>query len=357
MVTAAHVLLLFISILSIGAVGCLKPRRIEHVLFAILAFSLLFLAASNLLPGTFSVEQQLIALGTFATCNVFWLLTRCLFRKGKPLSLVHYLFAGIIALLVLLSRSIDIFVTLQWIEDETLTWLKRSLTEMLRLLSSGVLVLAFWEIIRSYSSSSKSVQKQKWVIASTMVIAVISTRVIVPSIPLTSENSQWLFAIVRSIAASSILISVVSVLWLQHQNRAALELNAQSTQGDSDDELLAAMQSLMKDDKRYLQDDLKMMDIANALSMPEYRVSRVLKEKTDFDNFNHFVNYFRLAHAKRLLLEEHSKNWTILVISMESGFSSLATFNRVFKRQESCTPNEYRKARLSVLTESALSLK
>lgn len=106
----------------------------------------------------------------------------------------------------------------------------------------------------------------------------------------------------------------------------------------------------MKDDKLYLQDDLKMMDIANALSMPEYRVSRVLKEKTDFDNFNHFVNYFRLAHAKRLLVEENSKNWTILVISMESGFSSLATFNRVFKMQESCTPNEYRKAGLSVLT-------
>ncbi|MBT1450926.1 helix-turn-helix transcriptional regulator [Glaciecola sp. XM2] len=258
--------------------------------------------------------------------------------------MVHYAFAGTIALLVLLSRSIDIFVTLEWIDYETVIWLKRSLTEMLRLLSSGVLVLAFWEIIRSYSSSSKSVQTQKWVIASTMVIAVISTRVIVPSIPLTPENSQWVFVIVRSIAASGMLISILFVLWLQNQNRAALELNTQSREGDTDDELLASMQSLMKDDKRYLQAELKMMDIANALSVPEYRISRILKERTDFDNFNRFVNHFRLSHAKRLLVEENSKNWTILVVSMESGFSSLATFNRVFKMQESCTPNEYRKA-------------
>lgn len=346
LVTYVHILLLFISIASIGAVSCFKPRRIEHVLFAILALSLLLLllAASNLLPGTFSLEQQLIALGTFATCNVFWLLTRCLFRKGKPLSLVHYVLAGSIALLVLLSRGIDIFVTLRWIDYETLVWLKRSLTEMLSLLSSSVLVFAFWEIIRSYSSSSKSVQSQKRVIAITMLIAVISTRVIVPSIPMTPENSQWVFAIVRSIAASSMLISILAVLWLQHQSRAALDLNSQLREGDTDDELLAVMQSLMKDNKRYLQAELKMMDIANALSVPEYRISRVLKEKTDFDNFNHYVNHFRLAHAKRLLVEESSKNWTILVVSMESGFSSLATFNRVFKMQESCTPNEYRKA-------------
>lgn len=346
LVTSAHVLLLVISILSIGAVCWFKPRRIEHYLFAILALSLFLLATSNLLPNNFSVEQQLIALGTFATCNVFWLLTRCLFRKGKALLLAHYVLAGAIALLILTSRSIDIFVTLQWLEQETLAWLKRSLSEMLQLLSSGALLLAFWEIIRSYSSSSKSIKKQKWVIASTMLFAVLSTRVIVPSIPMTPETNHLVFALVRSIMASAILISVLLVFWLQYQSRQSLELNSPSKKGeiDEDDELLASMQSLMKEKKQYLQAELKIMDIANALSVPEYRVSKALKEKTDFDNFNHFVNHFRLNHARHLLIDDHSKSWTILVISMESGFSSLATFNRVFKNQEKCTPNQYRKA-------------
>lgn len=348
MITFAHLLLLFISLLSIGAVCWFKPRRIEYYFFAILALSLLLLAISNLLPKNFPVEQQLIALGTFATCNVFWLLTRCLFRKGKALTQAHYVLAGSIALLILLTRSIDIFVTLQWIEQETLTWLKRSLTELLRLLSPSVLLLAFWETIRSYSSSSKSIQKQKLIASSTMFVAVISTRVIVPSIPMTPETNHLVFVIVRSIMASAVLISILVVFWLQHQNRVALAVNSIYKEGDIDehDSLLASMQSLMEESKQYLQAELKMMDIANALSVPEYKISRVLKEKTDFDNFNHFVNHFRLTHAKHLLTDEESKSWTILVISMESGFSSLATFNRVFKKQESCTPNEYRKAML-----------
>ena len=350
LITSAHFLLLVISLLSIAAVFWFKPRRVEHYLFAILALSLLLLATSNLLPNNFSVEQQLIALGTFATCNVFWLLTRCLFRKGKALSTAHYVLAGTIALLILLSRSIDIFVTLQWIEQETLTWLKRSLTELLRLLSPSVLLLAFWEIIRSYSSSTKNVQKQKWLLASTMLVAVLSTRIIVPSIPLAPETNHLVFVVVRSIMASAVLVSILFVFWLQHQNRVALALNSASKEGnaDEDDELLGLMQSLMEESKQYLQAELKMMDIANALNVPEYRISKVLKEKTDFDNFNHFVNHFRLIHAKHLLTDEQSKSWTILVVSMESGFSSLATFNRVFKKQEGCTPNEYRKVERSV---------
>lgn len=348
LLTFAHILLLVISFMSIGAVSWFNPRRIEHFLFAILAMSLLLLSISNLLPSTFSVEQQLIALGTFATCNVFWLLTRCMFRKGNALSLPHYALAGVIALLILMIKSIDIMVSVQWIEQETLVWLKRSLSEMLRLLSPSVLLLAFWEIIRGYSSSNKDVKKQKWIVASTMLIAVMSTRVVVPSISMSAEASHWVYAIVRSFMASAVLISILYVLWLQFQNRLAIALNSISKEGetDEDDSLLSSMQSLMEESKQYLQAELKMIDIASALSVPEYRISKVLKEKTDFDNFNHFVNHFRLTHAKHLLIDEQSKTWTILVISMESGFSSLATFNRVFKKQESCTPNEYRKAML-----------
>lgn len=225
---------------SIGAAAWFKPKRIEHYFFANLAFSLLLLATSNLLSTNNSIEQQLMVLGTFATCNVLWLLTRCLFRKGKALSKAHYVLAGVIAVLILLSRSIDIFVLLQWLEQGTLFWLKRSFSEMLQLLSSGVLLLSFWEIIRSYSSSSKSVQKQKWIIASTMLVSVLGTRVVVSSIPMTPENSHLVFAVIRSLMASVMLIATFIVIWLQYQNRAAQELSLLLRAGDTDedDELL-----------------------------------------------------------------------------------------------------------------------
>ena len=43
-------------------------------------------------------------------------------------------------------------------------------------------------------------------------------------------------------------------------------------------------------------------------------------------------------------------NLLLLVISMESGFASLATFNRAIKVQEGCTPNHYRK-KMAVLDD------
>ena len=93
----------------------------------------------------------------------------------------------------------------------------------------------------------------------------------------------------------------------------------------------------------FLDPDLKMIDIAKHLSVSEYKVSRAIRSGSCAANFNHYVNGFRLAHAKRLLLEPDSQDWTILVISLESGFASLAPFNRSFKAQEGCTPNQYRR--------------
>ena len=339
-----HLVLLVTSLTSIGALTALRPIRLEHILFAVLAGSLLLLSIAQLLPASFAVEQQFVALGTFATCNVFWLLTRALFRKGNNvLNASHYLLAGSIALLILFSRSIDLLVTLEWIEQSALIWLKRSLVEILQLLSSGILLLSFWEIIRSYASSSKGLRRQKLILAGSMLIAVLSTRVIAPAIPVEPETGKLIFLWVRSMAASLMLVSTFLVLWFQFKDRKALESNrAVDDLNDEDADLAEAVKHLMTEDKLFLKAELKMMDIANALGVPEHKVSRALREKNLSGNFNQFVNGFRIEFAKHLLIEEKSKDWTILVVSMESGFASLATFNRVFKSLEGCTPKQYR---------------
>ena len=109
----------------------------------------------------------------------------------------------------------------------------------------------------------------------------------------------------------------------------------------------------MTKDKLYLQAELKMIDIANHLQVSEYRVSRAIRSHSTASNFNHFVNGYRLLHAKQLLTASDSQNWTILVISLESGFASLAPFNRAFKAQEGCTPNQYRNKQALVAVEQA----
>lgn len=58
-----------------------------------------------------------------------------------------------------------------------------------------------------------------------------------------------------------------------------------------------------------------------------------------------YVNRVRLDQAKILLL---SKDWSIEEISIHCGFSQLAYFSRMFKKQEGVSPNQFRKKFMSV---------
>ena len=95
-----------------------------------------------------------------------------------------------------------------------------------------------------------------------------------------------------------------------------------------------------------------MIDLANELNVSEYKISRAIRYHFEAPNFNHFINSLRIEHAKKLLEQQETQHWTILVIALESGFSSLATFNRVFKAQLGFAPKAFREsATLTCLNE------
>ena len=70
---------------------------------------------------------------------------------------------------------------------------------------------------------------------------------------------------------------------------------------------------------------------------PEY-ISRFFKEKMGF-SCNSYINLRRLNHAAYLLT---NTNATCLYCSIESGFSSLRSFNRNFKNYFGISPTEYK---------------
>ena len=109
-----------------------------------------------------------------------------------------------------------------------------------------------------------------------------------------------------------------------------------------EEQLFRQITLLMERERRFLQHDLKTIDIANALQVSEYKISRAIRVMSPAANVNQYINGHRVCYAKQLLTSKHSEQWTILVISLESGFASLAPFNRAFKASEGCTPNQYR---------------
>lgn len=85
--------------------------------------------------------------------------------------------------------------------------------------------------------------------------------------------------------------------------------------------------------------DFTLSDMAKELGYHEKYLSSELHFLTKM-NFRAFLSTYRIDHAKRLL---RTTGKSISEIALDSGYSSINTFNRTFKTAEGITPSEYRK--------------
>jgi AraC-like DNA-binding protein len=100
------------------------------------------------------------------------------------------------------------------------------------------------------------------------------------------------------------------------------------------------LQELMEERKLYLNENLKLHQLADELLITPHKLSRLLNEYYEM-NFNDFLNDYRINEAKKMLVNELEKN--ILHIAYEVGFSTKATFNSQFLKKTKLTPTKYRK--------------
>jgi AraC-like DNA-binding protein len=87
-------------------------------------------------------------------------------------------------------------------------------------------------------------------------------------------------------------------------------------------------------------EDLSHLEMARLAHMAPAAFSRLFR-KTTRKTFTRFVTEVRLGHACRLLCESDK---TVAEIAFQSGFNSLANFNRRFRHHHGCGPREYRNA-------------
>lgn len=98
--------------------------------------------------------------------------------------------------------------------------------------------------------------------------------------------------------------------------------------------------AFMKDEKPYLNPDLNLSELADDLKMNRGQLSQVINSGFG-QNFNDFVNNYRVNAIKEKLNEGSHKQLSLLGIAYDCGFNSKATFNRVFKKLTQTSPTEY----------------
>ena len=104
-------------------------------------------------------------------------------------------------------------------------------------------------------------------------------------------------------------------------------------------ETVQAIRRLMEEEQLYTQPGLTIAELAEALSVQEYRLRRIINRTMQHKNFNQFLNTYRIEDASQRLRES---KFPVSRIALDVGFSSLSVFNKAFKERFGVTPTVYR---------------
>ncbi|PIF47450.1 AraC-like DNA-binding protein [Chryseobacterium sp. 52] len=99
---------------------------------------------------------------------------------------------------------------------------------------------------------------------------------------------------------------------------------------------------LMETEKPYLDGDLNLLKLSDLVQMNAHHLSYLLNNGFN-KNFFHFVNTYRIEHAKKMLTDDSYQKFSMVGIAFESGFNSKTAFNTIFKKMTDMTPSEFRK--------------
>lgn len=142
----------------------------------------------------------------------------------------------------------------------------------------------------------------------------------------TSRDLTWLWVLGGLLLA----IAIVAAIRYDRRHRTKSEI--------ATDELMIRIVQLMETQQVYLNQDLKVSDVAEVLGVHRNAISACINAQKGC-SFNQFINDYRVEHAKKLLRE--TDEIKISHICHEAGFATESTFFRAFKASTGMTPKEW----------------
>ena len=96
----------------------------------------------------------------------------------------------------------------------------------------------------------------------------------------------------------------------------------------------------MKEEKWFQNPSLTLRELAENVHISSNKLSWLLNEQIG-QNFNEYINSFRLENFKEIALNPTYSHLTLLALAYESGFKSKSVFNVFFKKTEGMTPKAW----------------
>lgn len=116
----------------------------------------------------------------------------------------------------------------------------------------------------------------------------------------------------------------------------------------SDTRWVDRLHDLMAEERAYQDPALSLVDLAQRLGLPEYRLRELINRRLGYRNFPAFVNEYRLREVEARLADPACDRLPILTLALEAGFGSIGPFNRAFRDRHGMTPTAFRGRRGAV---------
>ncbi len=98
---------------------------------------------------------------------------------------------------------------------------------------------------------------------------------------------------------------------------------------------------MMVADKVYLNQSIKLVDVAQQIGTTSHDLSRAINENYG-QNFMDFINKYRVDEAKRILSDHTKSTYKMFEVAFDSGFGNKVTFYKNFKKFTGSLPAEFR---------------
>lgn len=109
---------------------------------------------------------------------------------------------------------------------------------------------------------------------------------------------------------------------------------------DKADEVIKRVIECMEVKRIYLNENLKMSDLAKEVDCSNQILSQVFNLFLN-EKYNEFINRYRINEFKQIVSTSNYSKYTLKSLAQRSGFSSYTSFYRAFKEQTGTTPNEF----------------
>ena len=207
------------------------------------------------------------------------------------------------------------------------------------------LILKIKTSLQDYVSNTDSYQFRNFYVTAISFIIFMSVPGIFVTIigrqPL-NTNSYLLLAVCLLF---TVLYLILAIVGLKHTpanviNEKLSENNADNVSNFELQEIKLLLSNYFNIEKPWLNPNLNIWDVSQRLGTNRSYISKIINDDIGC-NFNHYVNTYRVAEAKKLLLNR--QDLSLFQVSESAGFGSVNSFFRVFKLFENCTPSEFRK--------------